>query len=299
MPDSGVPLTFFLAGFSKCGTSTLAALLGSHPDVALPRPTEPWFYCSDEYPAGQERYRSLFPDDLDAFVAIGDDSTRYSSHAHAERACERILAAHPDAKFLFIARDPVARIESSYRQVHDLGRRYGFYPPFPLHEAMEHSPAILLDANYWRCMRPYRERVHPDRLRVVFMEDLIDDHRPVLEGVFGFIGVDPARAATIGGAHENSSEQKHYDTTILRRLWRRAWFREPIKRLPWETQDRLLAAVGLRRRFSRAHRVEWTDDAIRMVRGHLLEDTTSFIAAHGEPRRGWTRFRELTAPTLS
>src|SRR3972149_1617207 len=112
-------LDFVVPGFSKCGTTTLCSLLGEHPDIFIPAMKEPNFFVK-WYGNGWDWYEGLFVQ-ARADQLWGDGSTGYSTTRIIDLSCRRILEHFPDTKFIFIARNPVKRLESSFREFHHSG----------------------------------------------------------------------------------------------------------------------------------------------------------------------------------
>ena len=114
----------FLIGAQKAGTTYLAALLDQSADVCVSDPKEPQFF-STGFDRGFADYARCFADP-GARIRL-DASTTYTFlrplHAMATPEApgllapvpERILAAAPEAKFIYILRDPVKRAASAYR----------------------------------------------------------------------------------------------------------------------------------------------------------------------------------------
>src|SRR4029079_17830653 len=89
-PKAGAAYHAFLIGAPKCGTTTLAHLLGEHPDVSVAIPKEPNFFSDDgEYAMGPERYAGFFAQRPGAAVCL-DASVAYSRVGVAPGVCERI-----------------------------------------------------------------------------------------------------------------------------------------------------------------------------------------------------------------
>jgi hypothetical protein len=110
-------MDFFIAGYPKCGTTSIYTYLKSHPAVFLPELKEPHFFTED-YPGVRKvineedylgLYRAAMPGQL-----LGDAS---ASVIHSEVALVRILARHPKAKFIVILRDPVAAVRSFHGEL--------------------------------------------------------------------------------------------------------------------------------------------------------------------------------------
>lgn len=100
---------FFLAGAPKSGTSTLAHLLNQHPEIHIP-PQKELFFFDFNYARGLDWYQQLF---LQARPGqrIGDATPWYMSWPGVP---ERIADCFPQARIIFLLRDPVARAWSHY-----------------------------------------------------------------------------------------------------------------------------------------------------------------------------------------
>src|SRR5262245_27376624 len=112
--------TFFIIGAPKAGTTSLHHYLDGHPRIQMSSVKEPRFFsvpasgipeppdtvnCRDEY-------EKLF----DPAVAVrGESSTDYATHPRHQGAPERIRELVPDARFVYMVRDPVERSVSHYR----------------------------------------------------------------------------------------------------------------------------------------------------------------------------------------
>ncbi len=115
MNEDAFPPRLYLIGAQKAGTTTLAFLLDQHPDIALSDPKEPGYFV-DPDAKGLEWYRGCFPAKLPAMLL--DASTGYTMMAAQSGADDsvplRIKAAAPDARFIYVLRDPVDRTISAY-----------------------------------------------------------------------------------------------------------------------------------------------------------------------------------------
>ncbi len=106
----------YIVGAAKSGTTTLADLLDSHPDISVSDPKEPDFFTLVDHRArGESWYRRCFAG-RPARVRI-DASTSYGM-APLDGPTEGVPAAihrrKPDARIIFVLRDPIARAWSSY-----------------------------------------------------------------------------------------------------------------------------------------------------------------------------------------
>ena len=162
-------LHFVVPGFSKCGTTTLCALLAEHPAIFLPKVKEPGFF-SVRSDRGWDNYAGLFAKAQPGQLCC-EGSTTYSSAEFAAVARDRLLARFPDLKFIFIARNPIRRIESSFRELHHNGHKWGVLPPLSLGETLRTCPNMIADTRYGRLFEIYRQRVPASRLLALVLED--------------------------------------------------------------------------------------------------------------------------------
>ena len=109
---------FFIIGAPKCGTTTLHGWLRTHPDIFLPEKKEPHYFA----PHLSRRYRRIVKeaDYLSLFTPAhtgqicGEASVLYSFYPETVQA---ILAFNPQAKIIFLLRNPVDMAVSYHAQL--------------------------------------------------------------------------------------------------------------------------------------------------------------------------------------
>ncbi len=117
------PPDVYLIGAAKAGTSTLANLLDQHPRVVVSQPKEPHFFTLN-WDRGLGWYASKFPNSAHS-VCI-DASTTYSMAPLAGTESgwldydkyvgvpEKVYSISPNARFIYILRNPISRTYSAY-----------------------------------------------------------------------------------------------------------------------------------------------------------------------------------------
>ena len=175
---------FFLVGAQRSGTTYLYHLLDAHPDIQMARPVrpEPKFFLDEACRSlGRDYYESTFFElDGDARVR-GEKSTSY---IESRAAAERIREFYPDARILFLLREPVARALSNYRfsvangletlpaweAFEQEGRRRGEYD----RSRVSVSPfAYTQRGRYVEYVSMYEEVFGADALHLMLHEDLV------------------------------------------------------------------------------------------------------------------------------
>jgi hypothetical protein len=186
--------TFFVIGAAKSGTSSLHSYLDQHPEVQMSANKEPRFFAGPDrgipYPADKvwdrDEYERLFDP---GFRVRGESSTDYATHPRRQGAAARIKELVPEAKFVYLVRDPIARTISHYKMgVALMGERR------PLEEALEDLNPLspyLAASLYGTQLELYREHFAPEQMLVVEQGDLLADRETVLRRIFTFLEVDP------------------------------------------------------------------------------------------------------------
>lgn len=217
--------SFFVVGAQKAGTTALHHYLARHPDIFLPTVKETHFFDDGhgEYRLGVEHYLdTYFRADAPRAIA-GEVDPEY---LFFPEAAARIAGHFPDAKLIFVLRDPVARAYSHYQMT--LSRGYErldfaqaiaredvrmalmpetvngdtervFYQPAAPTEAERRSlfnHVVRSDFSYvgrgfyFRQVARYLEFFPRERMLFLLADDLKHDAVGTLKRVYAFLGVD-------------------------------------------------------------------------------------------------------------
>lgn len=103
---------FFIAGGQRCGTSWLYTQLDKHPDICMAKPAwpEPKYFLKPP-PKSESEYRRLYFSHYSGEKCAGEKTTSYCD---SEKAPEYIYSLFPDAKIVFVLRNPIERALSNY-----------------------------------------------------------------------------------------------------------------------------------------------------------------------------------------
>lgn len=107
---------FFILGAPKCGTTSLAAWLSTHPQIYMSRIKEPHYFNFDHGTRQiktLEAYEALFKAAHPYHIAVGEASVRY---LYSRCAVTGILNYTPEAKFIVLIRNPVEMAYSLHNQ---------------------------------------------------------------------------------------------------------------------------------------------------------------------------------------
>jgi hypothetical protein len=184
---------FFVIGAGQSGTTSLHRYLYLHPQVHVPVLKEPNFFCREEdgpWPFGRVKERSEYESLYDTRLpARGDCSPSYSQDPLRPGVPERIASLIPDARHIYLVRDPIERIVAHY--VHDVssvGEERSFADA--LADLDDPRNPYIVGSSYAHQLDCYREHFAENRILVVDSADLKSDRAEALRRIFGFLGVD-------------------------------------------------------------------------------------------------------------
>ena len=108
---------FCIIGAAKCGTTSLNDYLSQFPDIFMCPVKEPHYFSTPALiDRGDNWYTGLFAEARTNQIC-GEASTSYSRLPISRGTAERMQAANPHLKLIYIIRDPVKRAESDVLQL--------------------------------------------------------------------------------------------------------------------------------------------------------------------------------------
>lgn len=177
---------FFIIGAMKAGTTSLHKYLARHPQVFMCQPKEPGYFSEpDAWARGVDWYLSLFAGAGNATV-IGESSTHYTKLPSRPGVPERIRDFNPEARFVYLMRDPLERLMSHHWHI----VRHMNAETRDFATAVRENPEYLGISDYAMQLRPYFDVFGRDRVRCLTLEELIADPAGVTGGILSWLGVE-------------------------------------------------------------------------------------------------------------
>jgi hypothetical protein len=193
--------SLFLVGAMKAGTSYLRRLLNSHPEIFMCDPDEPSYFVEprqlkaiwpDMWEQGfwrsEEHYLRLFDAAGEATI-LGEASTNYTKRPLVAGVPERIAAFRPDARIIYLLRDPVERTLSHYWHMVRYHAEHR-----PVSEAIRRDGQLVATSHYAMQLGPFLDHFDRERVAVLTHETLAGAPVETMRGLFEWLGVDPAAA---------------------------------------------------------------------------------------------------------
>jgi hypothetical protein len=185
----------FVIGAMKSGTSSLHTWLAAHPDIFMSEPKEPcyfverseldWPYIEQQgFWRGEDYYLDLFSGAGNA-VIIGESSTLYSKAPRCSGVPQRIAQFNPNARIIYLMRDPVERTISHYWHMvmHNAESRNIF-------DAIVNDDHYRDVSYYAMQLRPYLEYFGPDQVLAITFEQMTAQPASTVQQVYDWLGVD-------------------------------------------------------------------------------------------------------------
>ena len=239
-----------IVGAAKAGTTSLHRYLDLHPEIFMSRMKELQLFSRDDWRDRLGWYREQFPS---AVPVRGEASPVYSMHPWFPSVPERIHEVIPDARLIYLVRDPVERLVAQYVEFYAL-----HLEDRPIEEALSDydSPSnrFVMASRYALQLDRFREFFSDSQIIVLDQRELLTARSATMRDLFERLGVDPGFTSPEFEQLHNEREAKMrpnpagvwmYRRGLLRRardttrVLPRA-IREPLKRLvadPVRTPD--------------------------------------------------------------
>lgn len=234
------PVSIFIVGQPKSGTTALAHFLDQHPNISVSRPKEPHYFAtdlireSDEYHGGKQRhfevrtkqqYRECFAHALPGSLTC-DASTHYLT---SKEAAKNIYRHNPDAKIIILLREPTSFLHSLHQQYVNNGSEDepNFEAALQKEPLRKKGQALPKNA---RCPSHhyYSERVkyadHIDRflryfphknVLILLNEEFAADNAGTYRQVLSFLDADPTFEAEFKHVHGSKAPRNQAVHRIL------------------------------------------------------------------------------------
>jgi len=179
--------TFIIIGAMKSGTTSLHHYLHEHPEICMSRVKETNFFLGEEdYARGVEWYESLFCEC--GAKARGETSPNYAMHPLVLDVPERMHALIPDAKLIYLLRDPIERMISHY--IHKQAKGVEQRSLVDVLAASFEEPGYIAPSLYYTQLQKFLRYYRAENILIITAEDLKWNRLPTLRKVFRFLEVD-------------------------------------------------------------------------------------------------------------
>lgn len=191
---------FFIAGAQRSGTTYLHTILTEHPEIELNQPwwPEPKFFLNEDAAMRTEEYLKKYYSREDV-KARGEKTVCYMEHVEV---IERIAQSFPEAKIIFILRDPVDRAISNYwysvgNKLEDATIEQALMDeslaerPYDKTRIIGCPPYNYLErGKYVGFLDKYVEHFDRNQIKILVSEELFNN-QDAISDLFKFLEIDP------------------------------------------------------------------------------------------------------------
>ena len=287
-----------IGGTTKAATTSLFTYLADHPSICAATYKETRFFLSHDYPLPSkyrykgdvEEYNLLFPDANGTQLRM--EST--PDYLYCNKARERIATSLPNAKLVFSLREPISRLISWYRfakQIGKLPQTLSFdayvevlFGATNTHEETEEQHLQTLQQGcYTIYLEHYFNRFGPERIHILFYEELAAQPADTMAKLCDFAGIDASFYSNYGFKVTNRTQQmrnselhqKYRDFRFRLRQWTH---NKPIIHIPLRAIRRTIEPLYLRLNTQTDEETQMSEE----TQCRLIDYYTSDVKALGE-----------------
>lgn len=208
--SSGALPNLIVVGAQKCGTSALHFYLGLHPEISMSSPKElNFFVLKRNWERGLDWYRRQF----DPRVPVrGESSPNYTAYPLFQGVPRRMREVVPDAKLIYLVRDPLERIRAHW--VHNVAQ--GRISPGA--KPLRPYGRYVARSRYHLQIRRFLHRYPREQVLILDQADLRDRRGETLREVFEFLGADPGFTHPSFYREQHKTKRKRQLTPLGQRL---------------------------------------------------------------------------------
>ncbi|HEY1890288.1 MAG TPA: sulfotransferase [Steroidobacteraceae bacterium] len=201
----------FIIGAMKSGTTTLHEYLDTHPQILMSHEKEPGYFVEElGLHKGEEWYYSRWERDGGEYRYLGESSTHYTKLPVFQGVPERLYRFNPQARLIYIMRNPFDRVVSQYW--HALRDAYHGGELRSLLKAVQEDPSYLAFSDYATQLEPYFDRFGRGAVLTLTFEALLEDPQREVDRIYRWLGL---ACHPIGDKSGKAHNQKPKDITAI------------------------------------------------------------------------------------
>lgn len=217
------PPEVFLIGAQKAGTTTLAYLLSQHPNICVAKTKEPHYFTGNsskslawyqEQFLNHENTICIDASTSYSFAPLSLDNS-YRAKKSFHNIPQRIHSLNPNAKFIYLLRDPIERTYSGYWHSFNTGREHRSFG-----EAIRNDYFYLDVSNYYGQLSLWLEYFPLESFLFLLFEDLKNNSEQAVKKCFEFLNIDSENIKINVREHQNKTENVNFVGRRFNRIFK-------------------------------------------------------------------------------
>lgn len=174
-----------IVGAMKCGTTSLHYYLNLHPQISMSEVKELNFFVQERnWHKGIKWYESNFTNKT---KICGEPSPNYTNYPFFRGVPKRMYSIVPEAKLIYIVRDPIERIISHY--IHNYINALENKTIIEALTRLDDNPYVCR-SKYYMQLEQYLNYFPKSSILIITLEDLYSHRQQTLQRVFRFLEID-------------------------------------------------------------------------------------------------------------
>ncbi len=292
-----------VGGTTKAATTSLFAYLADHPAICAATYKETRFFLSSDYPLPSKyRYKGDIEEYNVLFSDADETQLRMEStpdYLYCEEARERIATSLPYAKLAFSLREPISRLISWYRFAKQIGKlpqtlNFNAYVESLFattnngNKTEEQHLQTLQQGCYTIYLEHYFNRFGPERIHILFYEELAAQPADTMAKLCDFADIDPGFYTGYGFEVTNRTQQMR--NSELHRKYRDFRFRlrqwthdKPVIHTPLRTIRRAIEPLYLRLNTQTGEKIQMSEETRYRLMDYYKPDVQALGELIGKP----------------
>ena len=182
---------FFIIWEPKCGTTIIHHYLSQHPQIFMSDPKEPHHFDTDLDRLASvrnfDKYLKLFSKANKSHKIIGEATPGY---AKSKAAAKNIYEFNPDAKILYIIREPVSYLQSWHKQSlkswRTMEKDFINFLDRNKNKWFYYLKKIDFSSNIWRYIKLFPK----NNIKVIIYEEFKKNNQETITEITNFLNID-------------------------------------------------------------------------------------------------------------
>lgn len=285
--NTNFKVNFIIVGSAKCGTSTLADVLSSHPDCCFSNDKEVKFFSHDDnFNKGISWYHTYFQHYQGEKIS-GEATPNYSHEPKHAKCAERIFQYNPECKIIYIVRHPYKKLISNWKMDYKPNRyraQEGFEAWFEVMNSREHY--VLDTCRFAYQLSFYQSLFRQEQILTLFLEDWVEDVQREIVKICDFLDIDYSLLVNRGEEGSNMNKNLKVERPFFSFIKNAALFKPFWRLFPTEFKAYWGLKYGMKP-YVVPHPVI-TSETKEYIVNYIKKDSEVFLRTNGKPTTFWT-----------